>query len=131
MVKFAECPIQATLKVLGRKWTMLILRDIGFRRIDRFNHLLQSVRGITPRVLSMRLTELKRSGYIERVESSVSPRIVRWALTKKGKETLPIFVNLIAFGSKWYPEKVFEDGKPRQLDELFTPQALRIAARLT
>ena len=57
--KFAQCPIQTALRVLGKKWTLLILRDIGFRKVHRFNRLLESVSGITPRVLSMRLKELE------------------------------------------------------------------------
>ncbi|HZY46638.1 MAG TPA: helix-turn-helix domain-containing protein, partial [Candidatus Bathyarchaeia archaeon] len=58
-VKFAHCPIKTSLGILGKKWTMLLLRDIGFRHIDRFNRLLESIPGITPRVLSMRLKELE------------------------------------------------------------------------
>ncbi len=112
--------------VLGRKWTMLILRDIGFRKIDRFNRLLQSVRGLTPRVLSMRLSELEAAGIIQRVETKDSPVMVRWGLTDKGLDILPIIVQLIAYGSKWYPEEVFADKKARKLDELFKPEALRL-----
>jgi DNA-binding HxlR family transcriptional regulator len=29
-VRFKNCPIQTSLGVLGKKWTLLILRDIGF-----------------------------------------------------------------------------------------------------
>ena len=59
-VKFAQCPIKTSLGVLGKKWTMLILRDIGILGVDRFNRLLDSISRLTPRVLSMRLKELKR-----------------------------------------------------------------------
>ena len=60
-VSFIECPIKTSLEVLGKKWTMLIIRDIGVRRIARFNRLLESIPVITPRVLSMRLKEQRRS----------------------------------------------------------------------
>jgi DNA-binding HxlR family transcriptional regulator len=123
--KFAKCPIQASLGVLGRKWTMLILRDIGFRKIDRFNRLLESIPGLTPRVLSMRLRELEEEGFIECVENNVSPMVVRWALTEKGRDVLPILVRLILFGSKWHADVVFEDKKPRKsLEEIFKPDAM-------
>ncbi len=125
-MKFAQCPIQTvTLGVLGRKWTGLILRDIGFRKIDRFNRLLESIPGLTPRVLSMRLKELDEEGIIERIETHNSPMVVRWGLTEKGRDTLPILMRLIAFGSKWYPEVVFEDKTPRTLNELFTTSEAR------
>lgn len=130
-VRFAECPIKATLGVLGRKWTMLILRDIGFRKIDRFNRLLGSIPGLTPRVLSMRLRELEEEGFIKCAENQESPMVVRWALTEKGGDTLPILLRFIAFGSKWYPEEVFGDKRPRMLNELFKPEAVRIIQRYT
>ncbi len=113
--------------VLGKKWTMLILRDIGFRKIDRFNRLLESIQGLTPRVLSMRLKELEEDGIIECVENRNSPIVVRWTLTEKGRDTLPILMRFIAFGSKWYPKIVFKDKTPRTLDEIFTnPEARAI-----
>ncbi len=123
-VKFSTCPIKLSLGILGKKWTMLLLRDIGFRHIYRFNRLLESIPGITPRVLSMRLRELDEEGFIRCVEHQDSPRIVRWALTEKGADTLPILMKLMAFGSKWYPDETFEDGRPRALKELFRPGAL-------
>lgn len=126
-VKFQECPIMTSMGVLGKKWTMLILRDIGFRKIDRFNRVLESIPGLTPRVLSMRLKELEGDGIIESVEDHLSPQVVRWSLTEKGRDTLPILMRLIAFGSKWYAKTVFKDKSPRSLDEIFTnPQAREI-----
>lgn len=123
---FARCPIKATLGVLGRKWTMLILRDIGFRKIDRFNRLLESINGLTPRVLSMRLKELEDTGYIKCIENRDSPMVVRWGLTEKGVDVLPILMQFIGFGSKWLADEVFNDKRPRTLDELFEPTALKL-----
>ena len=130
-VKFQECPIRETLGVLGRKWTLMLLRDIGFRKIDRFNRLLESIPGLTPRVLSMRLRELEEEGIIERVEGRDLPVVVRWGLTEKGWDTLPILLRLMAFGAKWYAKDVFGDKKPRSLQEIFTrPEVNEIVQRL-
>ena len=119
---FINCPIKTTLGVLGKKWTMLIIRDIGVYKITRFNRLLESVVGITPRVLSIRLKELERKCFIERKEEKGSAVGVHWTLTEKGRDTLPILMQLVAFGSKWYSDVVFEDKVPRKLTEIF-PQA--------
>ncbi len=105
---------------------MLLLRDIGFRGIDRFNRLLESIPGLTPRVLSMRLKELEKTNFIKCVKGAESPMIVRWTLTEKGIDTLPILLRLIAFGSKWYPGEAFEDKKPRTMDEILKPSAIEI-----
>src|SRR5437879_6966572 len=119
-VRFQQCPIKASMGVFGRKWTTLILRDIGVRKIDRFNHLLDFVHGRTPRVLSMSLKELEKDGIIQKIEDESSPTIVRWALTQKGEDALPILIRLMAFGAKWYAKDVFEDKTPRSLNEIFT-----------
>ncbi len=126
-VRFVKCPIKTSLGVLGKKWTILIIRDIGFRKIERFNRLLESIPGLTPRVLSMRLKELEKEGLIECVQKKRTPMMVLWRLTEKGKDTLPILLMLTAFSSKWYPEFIFEDKKPRKLNEIFSqPEAREI-----
>jgi DNA-binding HxlR family transcriptional regulator len=126
-VRFARCPIKTSLGVLGKKWTMLIIRDIGFLKINRFNRILESIAGLTPRVLSMRLKELKKEGFIECTEEKRLPMMVLWSLTRKGKDTMPILMQLTAFGSKWYSDVVFEDKMPRTLKEIFPqPEAREI-----
>jgi DNA-binding HxlR family transcriptional regulator len=126
-VRFIKCPIRTSLGVLGKKWTIMIIRDIGFLKINRFNRLLESIQGLTPRVLSMRLKELEKEGFIECTEQKTSPMMVLWRLTEKGKDTLPILMQLTAFGSKWYSDVVFEDKRPRKLQEIFPqPEAREI-----
>ena len=51
-VPFVHCPIRTSLGVLGKKWTLLIMRDIGFLRVNlqtmgKFGRLsyVRSVRG--------------------------------------------------------------------------------------
>ena len=125
-VDFAQCPIRASLGILGKKWTLLVLRDIGILGIDRFNRILDSLPGLTPRVLSMRLRELEKEGFIECIEKEKSPMVVRWTLTEKGKDILPILLQYTAFGSKWHADVVFEDKTPRKLNEMFKPKAIKI-----
>jgi DNA-binding HxlR family transcriptional regulator len=109
---------------------MLVLRDIGLLGVDRFNRLLNSIPGLTPRVLSMRLKELEKEGFIKCVENGKSPMIVRWKLTEKGRDALPILLQFTAFGSKWYSDVVVEDKNPRKPDELFQPKAMKVIQRI-
>ena len=118
-IKFVECPIKTSLGVLGKKWTLLIIRDIGFLKVNRFNRIIGPIHGLTPRVLSMRLKELEKEGFVECAKENRSPMMVQWRLTEKGKDTLPILMQLAAFGSKWYSDVVFEDKRPRRLNEIF------------
>ncbi len=129
-VKFVNCPIRTSLGILGKKWTILIIRDIGVRKINRFNRILESIPGLTPRVLSMRLKELEKESLIECIEIEKSPQrpmMVLWRLTEKGKDTLPILMQMVAFSSKWYADVIFEDKKPRKFSEIFPqPEASEI-----
>ena len=119
VVKFQTCPLLVSMGVLGKKWTLLILRDIALLRINRFNQIRRSIPGLTSRVLVMRLHELEMCGLIEAMIVKESPRVVEWALTEKGNDTIPILMSIMNFGIKWYAEEVFGDNKPRTMDELF------------
>src|SRR5208337_2233135 len=107
--KFKNCPIKVTIAVLGKKWTLLILRDIALLKINRFNQIRRSLPGLTSRVLIMRLHELEKYGLIEAVVVKESPRVVEWVLTEKGKDTIPILMSIISFGIKWYADEIFKD----------------------
>ncbi len=129
-VKFAQCPIRTSLGILGKKWAMLLLRDIGILGVDRFNRLLDSIPGLTPRVLSMRLKELEKEGFIRCAEKGKSPMIVRWTITEKGRDVIPILLQFTAFGSKWHADVVFEDKNPRKPKELFQSKAMKVMERI-
>jgi len=79
--------------------------------------MLKITPGLTKRVLSMRLRELERDGFIEIVETRRN--YARWDLTEKGRDTLPILMAFVQLGSRWYAEKVFFDKKARTLGEIF------------
>ena len=116
-VDFECCPVEASLGVLGRKWSMLVLRDIGLFRAQRFNEILRATPGLAKRALSLRLHELEREGFIHR--AAHEPKYVRWELTPKGRDVLPVLMTLVQFGAKWHADRVFADGRSRPLTEIF------------
>src|ERR1022692_3296318 len=110
-VDLAGCPVQASMGPLGRKWALLVLRNIAVYRMQRFNEMLKATPGLGSRVLAMRLRELERDGFIEAVDHG--RRYSKWELTEKGKDVLPVLMSLVQFGSKWYAGEVFSDRRPR------------------
>jgi DNA-binding HxlR family transcriptional regulator len=116
-LEFEHCPVEASLGVLGRKWALLVLRDIALFRAQRFNEMLRTTPGLTKRVLSLRLRELEREGFIVRGEQRA--KFTRWEVTPKGRDVLPVLMTLVQFGSKWHAERVFSDARPRALHEIF------------
>jgi len=112
---FAARPIKPDLGVLGRKWALLILADIGLRKVDRFSGLLRSNPTLNSRILSRRLRELEEAGMIRRIEKKRAPGPVRWAMTEKGIDILPAIIRLIAFGARWHAANPFHGKPPRRL----------------
>ena len=129
-IKFLNCPVEASLGLLGKKWTILILRDIGGYGVDRFSRLVKSLPGIPPKVLATRLKELEKERFIDRhVEKSDPPKIIRWSLTEKGLDAIRIAMMFTIFGSKWNADRVFNDKRPRKAEEIFNKDAMALLTR--
>ena len=52
--------------------------------------------------------------------------MVVWGLTEKGGDTMPILIQLTAFGSKWHSDVVFEVRRSRTLNEIFPQPEAKI-----
>jgi len=117
------CPIRATMGVLGRKWALVILRDIAFRPNPTFGYILSRSKGLTPRVLTNRLRELRQEELIEKIADAHDERKVHYRLTPKGKDVVPILMGLAAFGLRHLAPQVAADGKPRTLERTFPGMA--------
>jgi len=63
---------------------------------------------------------LRKEGYIASEEKKKSPMMVSWRLTEKGRDTIPILLQMVAFSSKWHSDIVFEDKIPRRINEIFS-----------
>jgi DNA-binding HxlR family transcriptional regulator len=107
-----SCPIEATFKIIGKKWAVLIIREM-FRGTTQFNRFLENIEGVTPKVLTERLRELEKLGIVKRRIVSEYPIKVEYGLTDLGKEFEPVLLAAGSFSMRYMPEAVFKDGKPR------------------
>jgi DNA-binding HxlR family transcriptional regulator len=82
------------------KWTLLVIRDLAEGR-SRFCELERSLRGISPRTLSLRLRALEEEGIVERQTFPEVPPRVEYALTEKGRALVPLIEDMRAYGLKW------------------------------
>ncbi len=124
-IEFLSCPVQASLKTLGREWAFLVLTAIALFRANRFNDMLRAMPGLSKRLLTMRLTELEQAGFIVRAETRKG--YVRWELTAKGADVVPVLLMMVRFGAKWYADEVFADQTVRPLNEIFDEGYIRNA----
>ena len=118
-VRVLRCPLDIPIGVLGKKWTLPIMRDIEFRNITRFTDLHQSVNGITRRILSARLDQLSQEGLIEQSSETKS-----WHLTPKGRDMMAVLIQIFTFRLKWDASRIFSDGRPRVPGDLFSSNLL-------
>jgi DNA-binding HxlR family transcriptional regulator len=112
MPELKTCPIEITFRIIGKKWTVLIIREI-LRGHKQFNRFLQKIEGITPKVLTERLRDLEHLGIIKREIVSEYPVRVEYSLTDIGRGIEPIILSAASFSMKYMPKEVFKDGKPR------------------
>ena len=111
-----SCPIETTFKIIGKKWTVLIIREI-LRGTTQFNRFLGNIEGITPKVLTERLRELQKFGIVRRRIVSEYPVRVEYEMTDLGREFEPVLLAAASFSMKNMSKIVFKDGKPRNPDD--------------
>lgn len=87
--------IEATMEVIGQKWTALILRDLA-ENSCRFAELERSITGLNPRTLSQRLESLKSHGIVTDCEVSNG-----YQLTAKGRELIPVLEAMADWGKRY------------------------------
>lgn len=92
--------IEAAMRVIGSKWTALILRDLAVGP-QRFCALEKSIGHINPRTLSKRLDDLEASGIIMAVESKEAPQHAAYILTHKGRDLIPLLQQMAQWGEKY------------------------------
>jgi DNA-binding HxlR family transcriptional regulator len=103
-----HCPLIRSLAVLGKRWTLVILREV-FNNVRRFEDLQQHL-GVSPSVLSRRLAEMVDDGLLERTpyredgargRQEYHPSQSAWAL-------FPVLIALMQWGDRYV-----NDGKPQ------------------
>jgi DNA-binding HxlR family transcriptional regulator len=119
---FKYCPIQNTFDLIGRKFTILILRDIMLYGKKHFNELLDSVEGINSKTLSLRIRELEWDGLIRRHIFHEMPLRVEYELTEKAMRLRPILEQMGEFSTRYCASDVFKDKKPRAFSDVLESQ---------
>ena len=109
------CPIDNTFKLIGKRFTVHILRNMMFMQQTRFNQFLDSIEDANPKTLSARLRELEKSGLITRTVYDETPIRVEYQLTEKGKKLQSILEQMAAFSMRYCSDDVCKDGKPKTL----------------
>jgi DNA-binding HxlR family transcriptional regulator len=98
------CPVVQTLSLIGNKWKMLILRNL-LTAPQRFSDFMNTVPGISKKVLTDNLRELERDGIIAREVVAEFPPKVVYSLTALGESLRPIIDAMRKWGNDYKERK--------------------------
>jgi DNA-binding HxlR family transcriptional regulator len=97
----ATCTVVDVWELLGRRWSLHILKNLKTKEVIRFNELKRSLPGISSTVLSERLLELEREGLVtKKIYPEVPPR-VEYGITPPARELEVIIKDLARWANKW------------------------------
>lgn len=93
----ATCGVAKTIRIIGAKWTMLILRDL-MTGTKRFGELQRSLAGISPKTLTLRLQQLEADDLVTRRVFAEVPLHVEYSLTDRGRSLQSIIAAMRTWG---------------------------------
>jgi DNA-binding HxlR family transcriptional regulator len=96
-----ECPVATTVRLIGNKWKLLIVRNLMYDGKQRFKDFIKSIPAISKKVLTDNLRSLEDDGLIEReVFAEVPPR-VEYSLSPLGQSLKPILDAMYDWGTNY------------------------------
>ncbi len=95
-----NCPVEATLSVIGGKWKVVILYYLAHAGTHRFAELRRKIPGVSERMLTQQLRELERDGVVHREVYPEVPPKVEYSLTPYGGTLRPISDLMCDWGKK-------------------------------
>jgi DNA-binding HxlR family transcriptional regulator len=107
------CPIDRSLKIMGQRYALHIMRNMILLKQNRFNQFLNSIEGISTKTLSIRLQQLEEYGLVERKMIPGKPAHSEYSLTDKGRDVERILSEVASFSTRHEPKVIFVDKKPR------------------
>lgn len=99
--KRSNCPISCSLDVWGDKWSLLIVRDLMFKKQSTYGDFLKSDEKIATNILASRLLMLEENGIISKQDHPDSKAKVLYKLTEKGINLLPLLIEINLWAEKY------------------------------
>jgi DNA-binding HxlR family transcriptional regulator len=94
------CPLNASVEMLGDRWSLLILRDMMLRGYRTFNEFLHSDEKIATNILTDRLRRLESYEIIETERDPADGRKMIYTLTPKGIDLAPVLTEMVLWAAR-------------------------------
>lgn len=102
--KTFNCPIEATLSLIGGKYKCIIMWNL-INRTLRFSQLQRLIPQATPKMLTQQLRELESDDLIVRVVYPVVPPKTEYSLSERGKTIIPMLNAMCDWGRDYMRER--------------------------
>lgn len=93
------CPLNASVEILGDRWSLLIIRDMMLRGFRSYKEFLESYEGIATNILADRLRRLMAHGVITTGRDPLDGRKVIYSLTEKGIDLAPVLTEMVLWAA--------------------------------
>ena len=91
------CGVAKTIKIIGSKWTILILHQL-LDGTKRFGEIQRALPKISPRTLSLRLIELENDKLITKKVYAEVPPHTEYSLTRRGRSLNEVICKMREWG---------------------------------
>jgi len=94
------CPLNASVEMLGDRWSLLIIRDMMLRGFRTYKEFLQCYEGIATNILADRLQRLVAYEIIEAKPDPEDGRRLIYSLTAKGIDLAPVLTEMVLWAAE-------------------------------
>jgi len=95
----SECPLNASVEMLGDRWSLLIIRDMMLRGFRSYKEFMECYEGIATNILADRLRKLVAYGIIAMEPDPADGRKVVYSLTPKGIDLAPVLTEMVLWAA--------------------------------
>jgi DNA-binding HxlR family transcriptional regulator len=93
------CPLNASVEMLGDRWSLLIIRDMMLLGYRTFKEFLNSHERIATNILADRLQRLDNFGIIASAADPSDGRKLIYTLTPKGLGLAPVLTEMVLWAA--------------------------------
>jgi len=93
------CPLNASVEMLGDRWSLLIIRDMMLRGAHTYKEFLECYEGIATNILADRLRKLAAHGIITAEPDPADGRRLTYLLTAKGIDLAPVLTEMVLWAA--------------------------------
>jgi DNA-binding HxlR family transcriptional regulator len=95
----SDCPLNASVEMLGDRWSLLIIRDMMLRGARTYKEFLDGYEGIATNILADRLRKLVAYGILTTKPDPSDGRKLLYLLTAKGIDLAPVLTEMVLWAA--------------------------------